>query len=259
MPRIDGSLCVFCGSRANSDEHVLAKSVCECAGDINYPVIAGLSVEGQENIIRNVRPKPIQALKVNCVCKTCNETWMSKLEVWFVSRLGDFIKPQWPQNSFALIDALKPESNKLAHWLLKTAVTFNHSTLKGDHPVEFSSTITRKIKDGILPENCWIDFAFSKTKTFGAGITRHFFIKNGAQHIQSFPLKSGDGFHFVVQLNHLLLRIAQAPHVKEFIYPNQNGELPIRLYPTPSPQTPDNFAYEDMMNFQQSIVLRTWA
>jgi hypothetical protein len=36
MLGIDGSLCVFCGSRANSKEHVFAKSVCEHAGDINF-------------------------------------------------------------------------------------------------------------------------------------------------------------------------------------------------------------------------------
>lgn len=259
MLRTDSSLCVFCGSRANSKEHVFAKSVCERAGDINYPVTAGLSVEGKENVIRNPKPMPIQALTVRCVCKPCNNLWMSKLETWFISRLGSLIDPQWPQDALNLIEALKPERTTLAHWLIKTAVTYSHTVLECSHPVEFSSAVTHKIKDGTLPENCWVDLAYSKTKTFGAAITRQFDMINGGRAIPSLVMENGDGFHFVLQLNHLLLRIAQAPHVGEFIYSNQNGELPVRLYPTPSPQTPDNFAYEDMMNFQRSIILRTWA
>jgi hypothetical protein len=259
MLAIHSSLCVFCGSRANSDEHVFAETVCECAGDLFYPVSAGLSVEGQANVIRNARPMPIKSLKVNCVCRTCNQTWMSKLEVWFVSRLGFLIKPQWPENSVVLIEALKSERDKLAHWLIKTAVTFNHSMMKGKHSVEFSFAVTQKIKDGILPENCWVDLAYSKAKTFGAMITNQFDVINGGKLFPGVVMKNGDGFNFVIQFNHLLLRIARAPHVGEFIYSNENGELPVRLYPTPSPQTPDNFAYEDMMNFQRSIILRTWA
>jgi len=71
-------------------------------------------------------------------------------------------------------------------------------------------------------------------------------------------LKSGDGFKFIVQFNHLLLRIAQAPGAN-VTYQSQRGELPVRLYPTPIPRTPENFAYEDIMKFEHSVVLETWA
>jgi hypothetical protein len=201
---------------------------------------------------------PIQALTVRCVCKSCNNLWMSKLETWFISRLGSLIGPRWPQDALTLIQELKQERSTVAHWLIKTAVTYSHTTLECDHPVEFSTAATYKIKDGMLPENCWVDLAYSKTKTFGAGITRHFHVKNGARPIQSFPLKNGDGFHFVVQLNHLLLRIAQAPEA-DVICKSQRGEIPVRIYPMPCPQTPENFEYNDMMDFQSSIILETWA
>ena len=84
---------------------------------------------------------------------------MSKLEVWFVSCLGALITPQWPQDALTIIERLKPERDTLAHWLIKTAMTFNHSAVKSNHQIEFSFGITRKIKDGILPENCWVDLA----------------------------------------------------------------------------------------------------
>lgn len=108
-----------------------------------------------------------------------------------------------------------------------------------------------------VPENCWVDLAYSKAKTFGAGITRHFYVKNGARPIQNFPLKNGDGFHFVVQLNHLLLRIAQAPEA-DVICKSQRGEIPVRLFPIPCPQTPENFEYINMMEFQSSVFLETF-
>ena len=141
---------------------------------------------------------------------------------------------------------------------MKTAVTYSHTTLETNHQVEFPFAVTQKIKDGILPENCWVDLAYSKSAATSAAITRHFYVKNGNQPIQNFVLENGHGFHFVFQLNHLLLRIAQAPQVGEFFYGNQSGAIPIRLYPTPSAQTPENFAFEDVVDFHQSLILKTW-
>jgi hypothetical protein len=249
--------CVFCGSPADSKEHVFAKRLCSRARTEKYPVIAGLSVEGQENITRNEHQ--IEAVQVRHVCKNCNNTWMNDLEAWFELRLGFLIEPQWPQLALPMIEALKLERDKLAQWLIKTAVTFSLASVQGEHPVEFSPTVTRKIKDGILPENCWIDLAYSKTvlTAIGGMTTRTFYVINAKQPIQSQVIKNGDGFKFIVQFNHLLLRIAQAPGAN-VMYQSHQGEIPVRLYPTPSPQTPDNFAYEDIMNFERSVVLETW-
>src|SRR5579859_2558429 len=105
-----------------------------------------------------------------------------------------------------MIEELKPERNKLAQWLMKTAVMFSLASLQDKHPVEFSHAVTQKIKDGILPDNCWVDLAFLKSvlSTVGGKITRHFFVKNGNQPVQSQVMKNGDGFNFMVEFNHLL-------------------------------------------------------
>jgi hypothetical protein len=189
--------CVFCGSPADSKEHVFAKRLCKRAGAVKYPVIAGLSVEGQENITRNEHQ--IESVQVRHVCTTCNNTWMNDLEEWFELRLGFLIEPQWPQLALPMIEALKSERNKLAQWLMKTAVIFSLASLQGEHPVEFSPTVTQKIKDGILPKDCWTDLAFSKSVSSAVGgmITRCFYVKNGAQPIQSQVIKNGDGFKFI--------------------------------------------------------------
>jgi len=59
------------------------------------------------------------------------------------------------------------------------------------------------------------------------------------------------------QFNHLMLGIAQAPHA-DVTYQSWQGELPVRLYPTPAPKIPGNFAYDDIMKFEHAVVLETW-
>ena len=249
--------CVFCGAAADSKEHVFAKRLCKRAGAVKYPIVVGLSTEGKKPVTRNEHL--IEGIQVRHVCTGCNNGWMNDLEGWFESRLGFLIEPQWPKLALAMIEEIKPERNKLAQWMMKTAVMFSRASLQGEHPVRFSRTITEKVKDGILPENCWIDLAYSKAKpsTVAGTITRCFRVINGRQPMQVQVLKSGDGFKFIVQFNHLLLRIGQAPGAN-VTYQSSRGELPVRLYPTPAPGIHDNFAYQDFMQFEHSVILETW-
>jgi hypothetical protein len=249
--------CVFCGAYADSREHVFALCLCERAGAEKYPVVAGLSTDGKEPVTRN--KSLIQNVTVRHVCTECNNDWMSKLETWFLSRLGFLIEPEWPKLASAMIQELKSERGKLAQWLMKTAITFSKASVQGEHPVNFPEDVTRKVKEGILPGNCWVDLAYSKSipSIVGGFITRHFHVINGGQPRQDLVLKDGDGFMFVVQFNHLLLRIGQAPHA-DVTYISQRGERPIRLYPTPL-LIPENYdyEYEDYVEFLHSVELVT--
>jgi hypothetical protein len=145
----------------------------------------------------------------------------------------------------------------LAQWLMKTAVMFSLSSLQGQHPVEFAPVDIAKIKDGVLPKNCWVDLAYSTFSTVGGAITPCFRVINSGKYNPSQVLKTGDGFKFYVQFNHLLLRIGQVPGAN-VTYQSWHGELPVRLYPTPVPKIPDNFGYEDIMKFEHAVVLETW-
>ncbi|HTV40680.1 MAG TPA: hypothetical protein VMF08_08895 [Candidatus Sulfotelmatobacter sp.] len=182
---------------------------------------------------------------------------MNDLEAWFESRLGYLIEPQWPKLALMMIEELRSERNKLAQWLMKTAIMFSKASLQGEYPVEFSADVMQKVKDGILPENCWADLAYSKSvaSKVGGTITRHFHVINGGKP-QDQVLNNGDGFKFNVQFNHLLLRLGQMPNAN-VTYQSQRGECPVRLYPTPL-RIPDNFDYEDIMQFEHSLVLETW-
>jgi hypothetical protein len=245
---------VFCGSAADSREHVFAKRLCKRAGAVRFAVISGLSAEGRETVTRN--PHNIDAVKVRHVCTRCNNTWMNDLEAWFELRMGCLIEPDWPKLALPVIEALKEERARLAHWLMKTAVMFNLAILKGNHSVEFPADVTQKIRQGVLPDYCWVDLAYSKITTVGGAISKGFRVFNGGKYYPNQVFSDGLGFRFAVQFNHLLLRIARTPGV-DVMYASGQDELPMRLYPTSSPTIPKNFAYEDIMSFEHAVFLDT--
>ena len=127
--------CVFCGSPANSREHVFAKRLCKRAGAVRFPVIPGLFIEGKGTTTRKTHH--IEGVQVRHVCANCNNTWMNDLEAWFERRLGCLIEPGWPKLALPMIETLKVERHHLAEWLMKTAVMFSLASIRGDLPVDF--------------------------------------------------------------------------------------------------------------------------
>jgi hypothetical protein len=182
---------------------------------------------------------------------------MNDLESWFEHRLGFLIERNWPKLAALMIETLKGEREQLARWLIKSAVVFNLASMKGELPVEFPAEVTRGIKDGILPDHCWVDLAYSELSTVGGAIGKCFRVINGGKYNPSQVFSGGVGFRFTVQFNHLLLRIARAPGT-EVTYQSWQGELPVRLFPAAAARIPDNFAYEDIMKFEHAVVLETW-
>ena len=245
--------CVFCGGPANSREHVFAKRLCQRAQVKKMAVIAGIYTEGEG--IKNRGEHLLDTLTVRHVCATCNNGWMNELEDWFETRLGHFIQPEWPRLAENFLEMVRPESDKLAQWLIKTAVTYNLAAVKGKLKVEFPPEVLSGIMTGKIPDYCWVDLGYSRLSTVGAGIGKCFRTINGGQYQYS-QIFSGFGFSFIVQFNHLLLRIANAPKA-DVVYDPSFGGRPVRLYPTPDSRIiiPE---YADFMKFQHSVVLRTW-
>lgn len=246
--------CVFCGEPADSREHVFAKRLCERAQAKKLAVVAGIYTEG-EGMKR--RPKHLlDTLTVRHVCAKCNNGWMNALEEWFEKRLGYLIEPVWPRLAHEFISAVGPERHKLAQWLMKTAVMFNCAAMKGKNHVDFPLNVVSDIATGKIPEYCWVDLGFAKQGDVGCGIGKCFRTINGGQY-QPSQVYSGFGFHFVIQLNHLLLRIARVSGA-DVDYDSTLGGRPIRLYPISDHQVIVVPEYLDNMKFQNSLVLRTW-
>jgi hypothetical protein len=223
--------CVFCGSPADSREHVFAKRLCKRAHVDHLPVISEFYAEGDGTVARP--PHLLDGVKVRHVCAGCNNGWMNGLEAWFEQRLGCLIEPSWPNLALPMIEALREESGKLAHWMMKTAVMFNLAALQKDR-VAFDPVVTGKIKEGILPTHCWVDLAYSKLSTVGGAISKCFRVVNGDKYNPSQVYSAGLGFRFTIQFNHLLLRIARVPKAN-VTYEFPTGSVPVRLYPDPSP------------------------
>jgi hypothetical protein len=246
--------CVFCGGPADSREHVFAKRLCERARAEKLTVIAGTYTEGQ-----GIKHRPehlLDALTVRRVCTKCNNGWMNDLEEWFDERLGYLIEPDWPRLAREFIEIVKSENHVLAQWLMKTAVMFNLAAVKGNLRVEFPTIVVSDISAGKIPEYSWVDLGFSQMTTVGGQIGKCFRTVNGG-HYQPSQIFSGFGFCFVVQFNHLLLRIARATGT-DVNYDPALGGRPIRLYPIPDRQISTVPTYVDFMKFQHSVVLRTW-
>jgi len=249
------SLCVFCGGPADSKEHVFARRLFKRAGADRLLVVPGLY---HQTAGTKRRPSHfLDTFEVRCVCTACNNQWMNELEAWFESRLGCLIEPAWPRLAAAMIDELKKEGPQLARWLLKTAIIFNQACIKGAIRVEFPVQVAQSLKAGHLPGHCWVDLAYSKLSTVGAAISKGFRVINAGRYNPNQIFSQGVGFRFAVQFNHLLLRIARTPSVS-VKYLTRQGELPMRLYPTPSPGIPEHFAYEDIMDFEHAVFLETW-
>ena len=245
--------CVFCGSPADSREHVFAKRLCKRASVTHLPVISEFFAEGEGTVTRP--PHLLDGVKVRHVCTDCNNGWMNHLESWFEQRLGCLIEPSWPKLSLPMIESLREERAQLAHWLMKTAVMFNLAALQRDR-VAFAPEVTAKIKDGVLPTQCWVDLAYSKLSTVGGAISKCSRVVNGGAYNRSQVYSKGLGFRFTIQFNHLLLRIARMPEAN-VTYEFPGGAVPVRLYPNPCPSIPEDYAYENIMQFEHAVVLTT--
>lgn len=125
-------LCLFCGGRVNSKEHV-------------WPVwlLAALGVEKRRTRIRSERgTRPPEtwsgfnlSLKVRHVCQRCNNRWMSALE----ARAKPFLRPLIAGTASALEPAAQAA---IATWAIKTAMVFEATRVEGD---SFYSMDDRKL------------------------------------------------------------------------------------------------------------------
>jgi hypothetical protein len=117
MPRV----CVFCGAPADSKEHIWPDWL-RRRQDIDeiFPHVTMVQ-RGTDEPERKEFPKRPYELKARVVCKSCNNGWMSDLEVKAARILGGMLD--------GCGRALHQEGQQdLAGWALKTAMMFDQSS-----------------------------------------------------------------------------------------------------------------------------------
>ena len=251
MTKLPKNCCVFCGGRADSLEHIIAQRLFKRAGQRNFKIIVGKTVD--EKVIVNRKLHTLENLTVRCVCRECNQGWMNQLECWFEKRLGFLIEPTWPHLADTMIETLKTEKDDLVRWMMKTAVVVNENSV-----VEkiFPSSLTLKLSSGYIPPDLFVDVAYSRMSTVAFTFNQAFQVINGGRPPALQLNKPGRSFRFTAQLNHLLLRLSRVPDAR-VTYWSFGGERPIAIYPEPVRKNPPFYEYQSLAEFDRSIVLET--
>jgi hypothetical protein len=110
-----GRACVFCGSAASSQEHVLGAWIGK-AFAITAPQHHWHVAEGEATRERRFHQRPFQ-MTVGCVCGSCNHGWMSRLEAE-VKRL---LQPMMLSAAEELpITLTRDDQRVLGFWAAKT-------------------------------------------------------------------------------------------------------------------------------------------
>ncbi|MEI8342022.1 MAG: hypothetical protein WCH43_10880 [Verrucomicrobiota bacterium] len=233
--------CLFCGSVANSREHVIPEWLSKRMAIRHlefHPAHFG-ETKGLQ-----VRP-PIRCeyLKTKHVCNKCNVGWMSELEVWAQNHFGDYVEPNIAFDDLVGLLPIREEPSIIIRWLLKTAIMVEKALPRGAegkvvpalNPVAFGT------KD---PTDFFVWAAYVDKPNFNLHLVRGFPVWNGGI-LQPFQIHA-ESMDFALQLNHLALRLFRCPDASPtfkaaVLYPDDFRAAPMHLtmkIPFPFPNRP---------------------
>jgi len=197
--------CIFCGRRANSREHVIAKRLARRLqiDDERVTVAALTESEG----FRSRGKCPVMNYQCRAVCRDCNHGWMNELEAWLDGSFGDLFEPTWPPTRPDSVRGLTGEVGHLLRWLVKTAGLAEASGILG------KLVVPKRLLSELWEKSDWPDFnvllGFIRDRNLDCRLEKGFRTWNGgALHMNQ---EHRDGFSFAVQLNHLALRLIVCP------------------------------------------------
>lgn len=240
-------MCVFCGSPADSKEHVFARRLIDRMQLNQYPVRLGHRLENDVKF----RPRhSLNALRCRAVCGSCNNGWMSELEAWFQKAAGDLVEPTWPILADAMIEELQRQGRMLAKWCLKTAIMIDRSGIRPKIPPSIAS----KLFDDLLPPSLNVQLAKIRSAGLESRFAPGFMMMNGDEPIAWRGHKEGLAFQTLIQLNHLGIRVFCAPQARAFhVRPDV---MLIRAYPPRKFSSADHFQYDSLNQFMSNLVLK---
>lgn len=201
-----GRKCVFCELIADSREHVIPEWLSK------KMEIRGLGFQPAhfsetEGFVARPAIKS-EHFKTRIVCSRCNNGWMSELENWFKSRLGDYVEPRWAPPDLTEIETVRTDVDSLIRWLLKTAIAFEWAAPRAslDH---INPNLYPVAKGDVSPQHFHVWTGYIVEQNFAVHLRRGFPVWNGGV-LQSYQIHE-ESVDFGLQLNHLGLRLIRCP------------------------------------------------
>jgi hypothetical protein len=176
---------------------------------------------------------------------------MSELEKWFNETLGSMIEPNAPFPSNEQLEAVVKNEERLTRWLLKTTVTVQQSSMFKEKDIVPKSLLPL-IQNGPLPSDLWVELGWSEDARLDHRLIKGHPIINGGVFHQNQVHQ--DGFRFILQLNHLLLRIYRIPGAAPVLVVEQ----PVVVRGSREPRSVmSTMFFQGIWDFDRSLVIST--
>lgn len=202
--------CVFCGATAGSREHALPTWLVEAMQATAAPALP-FYVGDQAGVELQGNPRATSNLVTKRICNSCNSGWMSDLERQAKSILKDLVLPDRTCFSRSELQQLRQHEPILRRWLVKTAETLSHMASRSGVQ-QIPPHIAPLVWQNKTPETCLIYAGWLPEAGYNSVVGRGFRAFHNGQFSRN--LKNPETFNFIIQLNHLALRISNAPPCK---------------------------------------------
>jgi hypothetical protein len=174
--------------------------------------------------------------------------------------LRALVNPSFVAFSREALDPLQKNLPLLTRWLMKTAVTMSLVAPRGQLG-SLPASAPRWVYDDAIPSSCMLYAGWIENSSFGKTLGRGFRILNGGVFYENQIHEHS--FDFRLQLNHLGLRLVNAPEAVWALTECRNtlGDLcsPRVLQPSGyfSADCTDSILFRDFFDFSKVCVLAT--
>jgi hypothetical protein len=244
-------VCAFCGNLGGNVEHIIAQWLIERMEAHDYPVVVA---HRKEDSLKSRPAHLLNTYTTKSVCDKCNSGWMSELEDWLQRNMGLLVEPTWPKLAPEVLEQALAEKEMLAKWALKTAVMMDSNAMMENI---VSGKTAAELYAGRISDNVVVELAHIHERGVGGILSQGFWVRNGGRPPQWQEHKEKMAFKAVIQLNHLAVRVFQAPGANPSYY-GPNGRLPLRCYPESQDPYKGDFRFHDLWEFDRVLELETW-
>lgn len=251
--------CVFCPNPGGNNEHLIAKWLIHATG---YKKKVQVAYVSNGIVVRSHHPRILfRTTSMHC-CADCNNGWMSQLENRLKKLLGRLVEPTgWPEDCDAIICNSFPHVRDIVRWLLKSAIMADTTDVTQR---AIAPEIATELYADRLCSDLVAEIGYIQQPHVGAVLRRSVRGNHGE------PIKYkvfGQSFDFIIQLNHLALRLYRLPGITVSYelrprspveeYANSRGlyhcSRPCRIFPRQCNPTVTPYHYRTLADFQNQL------